>query len=152
MDLNAIKFGGSSSSLPDDVRRHRTNNRLCMACGQPSHWKDAHDPKINPNPLPIPPRQPPLAAADSLTEGMVTADGDVGSDTETHPRDFLSQYSPSQWSRTRTIDQYSVPPLIMRPVISSAKYPLAHIHHQRPTCQDIPAKITVASQAPRFSR
>ena len=33
IDLNAIKFGGSSNSLPDDVRRYRTNNRLYIACG-----------------------------------------------------------------------------------------------------------------------
>jgi hypothetical protein len=58
MDLDAVKFGGGSSSLPDDVRRHRMDNRLCLACGQPGHWKDAHDPKTNLNPLPMPPRQP----------------------------------------------------------------------------------------------
>ena len=41
-----------------------------------------------------------LAAADSLAEGMVTeavtVDGDVDPDTETYPRDFLPQYSPSR--------------------------------------------------------
>ena len=58
MDLDAVKFGGGSGGLPDDVRRHRMNNRLCMACGEPGHWKDAHDPNMNPNPLPMPRRQP----------------------------------------------------------------------------------------------
>ena len=43
---------------------------------------------------------PPLAAADSLTKGMVTKvvtiDEDVGLDIETHTRDSLPQCSPSQ--------------------------------------------------------
>ena len=55
MDLDAARLVG----LSNDIRKQRMDNRLCLACGQPGHWKDAHDPKKNPNPLPMPPRQPP---------------------------------------------------------------------------------------------
>jgi len=37
MDLNAIKFSSSSSSLPNNVQRHCMDNRLYMAYSQPSH-------------------------------------------------------------------------------------------------------------------
>lgn len=78
MDLDAVKFGGGSSNLPDDVRRHRMDNRLCMACGQSGHWKDAHDPQINPNPLPMPPRQPPPSRGGFFSRGDGNRGGNRG--------------------------------------------------------------------------
>jgi hypothetical protein len=44
--------------LSDRERQHRVDNKLCLACGQPGHWKDAHDPGKTENPIPMPPRQP----------------------------------------------------------------------------------------------
>lgn len=44
--------------LSDRERQHRVENKLCLACGQSGHWKDAHDPTKTENPIPMPPRQP----------------------------------------------------------------------------------------------
>ena len=75
---------------------------------------------------------PPLAAADSLTEGMVTkvvtADKDMGLNTKTHTRDSLPQYSPSQWPYTRTTDKYSILLPTAKLAILLVKYPLVYIH------------------------
>ena len=43
--------------LTDNERQYRMDNKLCMACGEPGHWKEAHDPARTPNPLPLLPRQ-----------------------------------------------------------------------------------------------
>ena len=53
MDLNAIKFSSSSSSLLNNIQKHYMNNRLYIIYSKPGHWKDAYNPNINPNPLPI---------------------------------------------------------------------------------------------------
>ena len=42
--------------ITDSERQHRMANHLCLACGQPGHRKDAHDPRLTANPLPMPPR------------------------------------------------------------------------------------------------
>ena len=78
MDLDAVKFGGGSGSLPNDVRRYRMNNRLCMACGEPGHWKDAHDPNVNPNPLPMPRRQPLPSRGGFFSRGDSNQSGNRG--------------------------------------------------------------------------
>jgi hypothetical protein len=43
--------------ISDTERKRRFDNRLCLACGLPGHWKDAHDPAKTANPVPMPPRQ-----------------------------------------------------------------------------------------------
>ena len=45
--------------LSDQERQRRVTNKLCLACGEPGHWKDAHDPARTANPLPMPSRQYP---------------------------------------------------------------------------------------------
>lgn len=42
--------------LSDQERQRRVTNKLCLACGEPGHWKDAHDPARTTNPLPMPSR------------------------------------------------------------------------------------------------
>jgi hypothetical protein len=81
------------------------------------------------------PRQPPLAIADSLIEGMVTkavtVDKDMGLDIETYFRNSLPQYSFSRWPYTQTMDKYSILLPTARPAILSVKYSLVYIHCQR---------------------
>jgi hypothetical protein len=43
--------------ISDTERKRRVENKLCLACGQSGHWKDAHDPARTANPIPIPVRQ-----------------------------------------------------------------------------------------------
>jgi len=43
--------------ISDTERKRRFDNRLCLACGLPGHWKDAYDPAITANPVPMPARQ-----------------------------------------------------------------------------------------------
>ena len=43
--------------ISDNERKRRVDNRLCLACGQPGHWKEAHDPAKTANPIPMPSRQ-----------------------------------------------------------------------------------------------
>ena len=76
---------------------------------------------------------------------VVTVDKDVGLDTKTYTRNSLPQYSPSRWPRTRTTDKYSVPLPTVRLAILLVKYPLAYIHRQRPTRQDILVKTIAIS-------
>ena len=73
--------------------------------------------------------------ADSLIEGMVTkavtADKDIGLDTETRPRNSLPQYSLSQWPYIQIMDKYFIPLPTARPAILLIKYSLAYIYCQR---------------------
>jgi len=39
--------------ISDNERKRRVDNKLCLACGQPGHWKEAHDPNKTANPIPI---------------------------------------------------------------------------------------------------
>lgn len=43
--------------ISDHERKRRIDNKLCLACGQPGHWKEAHDPTKTVNPIPMPARQ-----------------------------------------------------------------------------------------------
>ena len=43
--------------ISDNERKRRVDNKLCLACGQPGHWKEAHDPNKTANPIPMPVRQ-----------------------------------------------------------------------------------------------
>jgi hypothetical protein len=43
--------------ISDSERRRRVDNKLCLACGQSGHWKEAHDPNKTANPIPMPTRQ-----------------------------------------------------------------------------------------------
>ncbi len=43
--------------ISDNERKRRVDNKLCLACGQPGHWKEAHDPNKTANPIPMPTRQ-----------------------------------------------------------------------------------------------
>ena len=43
--------------ISDNERKRRVDNKLCLACGQPGHWKEAHDPNKTTNPIPMPVRQ-----------------------------------------------------------------------------------------------
>jgi len=92
MDLDAVKFGSGSSSLPNDVRRHRMDNRLCMACGQPGYWKDAYNPRMNPNPLPMPLRQPPPSCGGFFSRGDGNRNGNCG-----WGREFGHRNPPPRW-------------------------------------------------------
>ena len=71
MDLDATQLGG----LPDKVWKHCMDNKLCLACGQPGHWKDAHDPKKNANPLPMPPHETPPSCSGFFSQGDSTQGG-----------------------------------------------------------------------------
>jgi hypothetical protein len=59
--------------LSDQERQRRVDNKLCLACGQPGHWKDAHDPMKAKNPIPMPPRQQP-----TLRRGQYPFDNNRG--------------------------------------------------------------------------
>ena len=43
--------------ISDNERKRRIDNKLCLACGLPGHWKEAHDPAMTTNPIPMPARQ-----------------------------------------------------------------------------------------------
>jgi hypothetical protein len=43
--------------ISDNERKRRVDNKLCLACGQSGHWKEAHDPNRTANPIPMPARQ-----------------------------------------------------------------------------------------------
>ena len=40
--------------ISDNERKRRVDNKLCLACGQSGHWKEAHDPNKTANPIPMP--------------------------------------------------------------------------------------------------
>ena len=54
LTLAAIKKPIDLNKISDTERKHYFNNRLYLIYGLPSHWKDAYNPIITANLIPIP--------------------------------------------------------------------------------------------------
>ena len=104
--------------ISDNERKRRVDNRLCLACGQPGHWKEAHDPTKTANPIPMPARQtipqpnrgsfgPPRGRGISYGRGGQSSPNHAVPSTQVMPYRGPSSFGnmQHQW-RMRTADPY----------------------------------------------